>query len=339
MNAATNAWEVTGTLVERREKVLAIIPHVSGPLSMLGSTIVATHILAQKFKAKKPLKSYNYIMLAMSVVDFISSLAYSFGSVLMPPGLAAKYHRLDRYEAQGNEQTCAAQGFGVQLGITLIFLNLLLSMHYLGVIRFRFREEKLRKYTVPGLIFAIFMGLVFSVPLIFLQGYNYKPLWCWIGPNVPKCTADGLTMKECKERVMMWRDVFYFVPLWLCVGLIAIVHFAIFWTVQGIDAKADKWRFSQAMSKSTSDKKTRETRPKRRLETSRRVAFQSLLYLASFIICWMPFTVAVHILPAKDSFLVNNEDFWLLVLTATLQPLQGFLNCLVYLSKRRLAHG
>jgi hypothetical protein len=321
---------VTGAVVERREKVLAIMPRISGSLSMLGSALVAFHIV-KKVWTKDGLLSYHYIILAMALVDFFSSFAYALGVTPMPPGPSPKFQRPHRYGARGNEHTCAAQGFGIQFGITIILLNLLLSVHYLCVIRWRVREEQLRKWVGPGLAIVFAIGLSLAVPLIFLKGYNYTPVWCWIGPNFSHCADDGLSVQECRDRAYLWRNFMYFLPLWLLVGLTTIIQLAIFWTVRSTESRTEKWKFSSVREKKAS--KRREQRGKRRLNSSRAVAIQSMLYLSSFFISWIPYTIASYVLQDETGVLESNL-FWLLLFVVALQPVQGFLNCMIFFHRR-----
>jgi hypothetical protein len=297
---------------------------------MLGSTLLAFHIL-KKLRTKEGLLSYHYIILAMALVDIFSSFAYALGVTPMPPGPSPKFQRPHRYGARGNEHTCAAQGFGIQFGITIIFLNLLLSLHYLCVIRWRVREEQLRKWVGPGLAIAFAIGLLLSVPLIFLKGYNYTPVWCSIGPNFSDCADHGLSVQECQDRAYLRRNLMYFFPLWLLVGLSAVIQGAIFWTVRSTESRAEKWKFSASGEKKSS--KRREKRKKRRLNSSRAVAIQSMLYLSSFFISWIPYTISSHVLQDKKGVLESNV-FWLILFVVILQPAQGFLNFMIFFHRR-----
>lgn len=116
-------------LALRREIALAVAPHVSGFLSIIGSSTVAIHIIRKRWKNDR-WSSYNYIILSISFVDVVSSFAYAMGTWAMPPGPAPRLGRPYRYGAAGNEQTCTAQGFFIQFGLMIIFLNVLLSLHY-----------------------------------------------------------------------------------------------------------------------------------------------------------------------------------------------------------------
>lgn len=303
-----------GAFLERREKVLGILPHVSASLSILGSALLAFRIL-KKRKTKDGMLSYHYLILAMTLVDIISSFAYAFGNTA---------------GASGNQQTCSAQGFAIQFGIAVAFLNVILSMHYLCAVRWRVREHKLRKWTGPCLTAALVIGLALSVPLLVVNGYNRTPLWCSISPNFQDCFKNGLSPDVCFDQNLIWLNAMYYGPLWLCVGLATCLQFAIFWTVRSTHKRAEKWRLSSMGLGRSSWEQRRNRRLQRRHESSWAVATQSMLYLSSFYISWMPLTIASNVLAKEMNPLGSNLCFWILVVTATFQPLQGFLNCLVY---------
>jgi hypothetical protein len=120
--------------------------------------------------------------------------------------------------------------------------------------------------------------------------------------------------------------------------------------------KANKWRFDHhtadkkaggerasatssgvvsSLKASTADRaakrreKRREQRAKKRLDSTQRVALQSFLYLSSFYIAWIPWTIVTHLIVDVPNVLQDNS-FWLVWTVILLQPLQGFLNCLAY---------
>ena len=176
-----------------------------------------------------------------------------------------------------------------------------------------------------------------SVTPLVLEAYAHNPLWCWIGPNLSKCKEEGLMPPECKERAYRRRDAFYFFPLWTMVGLTTIVQGLLVWTVFRTNRKVTKWRFSRHQeghrrrSSSTIRKmKRRERRIRQAKQSTRRVALQSALYLASFYVAWVPWIIAANRTRTVDNVLTDHVTYWIVLCVATLQPLQGFLNCWVY---------
>lgn len=144
--------------------------------------------------------------------------------------------RPHRYGAAGNAATYSAQGFGIQFGITVIFCKLLLTLHYVAVVCYRYTERQIRGYIVPGFAVVLTMGLALSLPFLFLDGYNFMhclPSWCWIAPNPETCAMTG-GFKDCQAQANLWRNVAYFGPLWICVICVSLgqLQALIFWSVR-----------------------------------------------------------------------------------------------------------
>ena len=103
-------------------KTLAIIPHVTGTLSFLGSCSILYDIWKDRCgKMKKP---YYRMLLGLSLFDLLSSAAFAVSTIPMPvdtPGV---------YGARGTTQTCTAAGFFNQLLLGSLLYNLMLAIYY-----------------------------------------------------------------------------------------------------------------------------------------------------------------------------------------------------------------
>lgn len=73
---------------------------------------------------------FSQLILGMSVFDLVGSVAWVFSSAAIP--VYNKYGDASNvYGARGNEGTCKAQGFLIQLNFTALFYNISLSTYYL----------------------------------------------------------------------------------------------------------------------------------------------------------------------------------------------------------------
>ena len=90
------------------EKFLGLLPMFTGFLSVLASGWIIVEVLTTKAKLYTV---YNRLLLAMSIVDIMASIAYMFSTIPAPKGS----HEV--IWAFGTVQTCTAQGFFVQLGL------------------------------------------------------------------------------------------------------------------------------------------------------------------------------------------------------------------------------
>jgi hypothetical protein len=116
---------------------------------------------------KKKKKVIGELIIVLCCFDIIGSLGYVFTSLPTPKEDYV-------YGAVGNEASCKAQGFFIQIGTISLFINVSIAFYYLLIIQFSWREHRLKKsmlFAVPivvGLIFA-FAGIPY---------YDNALLWC-----------------------------------------------------------------------------------------------------------------------------------------------------------------
>ena len=111
---------------------------VSRVYALFGQGSVAI-IAAIMRKKDKRFTAYNQLVLGISAFDIVSSLAYILVGVLAP-------YDAGFYLSRGNEETCKFQGFLIQLGqTTSMFYNLFLSLYFLFVIVYGWRERRFKK--------------------------------------------------------------------------------------------------------------------------------------------------------------------------------------------------
>jgi hypothetical protein len=91
-----------------QELVLVLAPLFSGLVSLAASSWIIVEVFTTR---KKLYTVYNRLLLGMSIIDVLTSIAYMFGPLPMPSDYEETPGTL------GNEATCTAQGFFVQLGI------------------------------------------------------------------------------------------------------------------------------------------------------------------------------------------------------------------------------
>lgn len=131
------------------------------------------------------------------------------------------------YGAAGNDGTCTAQGFFIQLGMTSIFYNCSLSLYYMLVVALGWRERKLKKFKymllgvplVIGLSLA-FAGIPFYASIIFACHLQTPPF------------------------VETWKlsIIFLFVPACASIIFVTIMMFLVYYKVHSQNKKARRWR-------------------------------------------------------------------------------------------------
>jgi hypothetical protein len=145
------------TYSKRVKRILMWIPRFSAILSILGSLYIIRDIVVTNRRDGSRINVYFELMLCMSIFDICSSIGWAL-STLPVPTINIYGEQTGVYGAKGNDMTCAMQGFLVQLGFTGIFYNLALSFYYLLMIRYGWREDKLRK-ALPYFRLALVVGV------------------------------------------------------------------------------------------------------------------------------------------------------------------------------------
>ena len=124
------------------------------------------------------LKSHLRILLiqlqllsTLSLFDIMGSTAYALTTLPTPASD-------ELYGAKGNERTCTAQGFFIQIGTIACFINVSLAAYYLLTIKYGWTEEmwKRRHATFILVIPPIVVGLVFA--FAGLPFYYNVRVWC-----------------------------------------------------------------------------------------------------------------------------------------------------------------
>ena len=82
------------------------------------------------------------------------------------------------YGAQGNENTCVAQGFFIQVGSIACFLNVSLAIYYHLTIVNNWTDDKIKRTSLAYVLFIvpIFIGLSFAFAGI--PFYDNTVVWC-----------------------------------------------------------------------------------------------------------------------------------------------------------------
>ena len=89
-------------------KVIAVIPMITGTLSIIGSSLIiymSLRSLRKNSRLTKSSKMYYRLLLGMSAMDILQSTAQAFSSLPMPK------ETKNVYGAIGNETTCVVQAF------------------------------------------------------------------------------------------------------------------------------------------------------------------------------------------------------------------------------------
>ena len=281
-----------GASSDAKKKVLAWLPRVMAFLSFAGSSFII-YDTSKSREARQ--KVMNQLLLVLSVFDIIGSCAYAFTTLPIPED----WEFGPIYGAHGNEATCVAQGFFIQLGTISAFLNVALAIYYLLVIKYGWTETQLLKRRVYLFLPPIVVGLVFA-----FAGIPY----------------DDSLMIWCNNGASYWPDI----PVAIAIGLATAIMATVCWDVYSKEKASAKWR-GGAGAGASNNSRGRQT-------LSSRVFWQSFWYLMAFYLTW-PAYLGLQYSWAGGS---NFANYGLVLAGAVMAPLQGFWNMMVYIRPRYL---
>mmetsp|Transcript_30894 Transcript_30894/g.55983 ORF Transcript_30894/g.55983 Transcript_30894/m.55983 type:complete len:333 (+) Transcript_30894:115-1113(+) len=324
-----------GPLTLAQKKALAIIPHVTGALSVVGSCSILYDILSDRNqKLKRP---YYRILLGMSCADAITSLWLGLSTWPIPLGTEGVYG------AVGTTASCTAQGFFIQLMVLSPIYNLNLSVYYLLLSKYQLTEEYIAKrYEKYMHAAAIIIGFGFAILGLPLTLYNNANLWCWIAAYPSSCEDNSGDHGDVPctrgQNAWLFRWLIFYGPIWLIILAVTGIMIMLTRSVK-VEEKIiiemqteirSRPNFNQIDSSALTDEQPRAPAPialseTYRYERSRQMFHQAVFYLGVFYITWLFVTIN-----RMYQLITGESNFPLLVLHSIFGPLQGFLNFIVY---------
>ena len=279
-----------GATTDTEKNALIWVSRTSAILSFLGASYILYDILSV---AARRATVANQLLLGMAIFDIITAFAWSFATAPIDSNNPGTDHVMG---AIGNEATCMTQAFFIQLGFGSIFYNVSLSLYYVLVVAYGWREFQLKKIQryLHGLPVIAGLGLALGgIPI-----YHWFEYGCHILPP-----PDG----------ELWVVlVFVVLPLGLSIVAITASVLVVYGAVLEQANASRKWRFGVGTASST----------------TKAVFWQCICYVLAFYITW-PILFGVYL---KSIDLHGPLSLSLAV--AFVAPLQGFNNFLVYIRPR-----
>lgn len=277
--------------------LLTICPKFTSGLSMIGSSMIISQVLRSP---KNRENIQQRLICAMSIVDLMVSTVWFCTNLFIPPVFKTN---MGFPWASGNQASCNAQGFLVQSSIAAVLYHATLSTYYVLVIKYNWKDTRLAKIEKYLHIIPLSFGIVTATIALSLGLMNPADWDCWIAPD-PDLSNEVLT------HALQWA--FFFGPLWAAILFSSFNMFQIYRFVRQTETKSDKWKNKNE-----------------RLARTKSVATQNKLYAAAFMLTWLFPTIARFI-----QMCGGTVPSWIVVLSGTFIPSQGFFNSLVYFRLR-----
>jgi len=304
-----------------------IILLVSGPISVISSTIIILMVLRSR---KKLSHIYHRLMFGISVTDIIFSSGLSFSSLPAPIGTP------DTWKALGNRSTCNAQGCFIMFGSAAApayFLSL--QIYYLCKIKYQMSSEKMRKVEPCLHGVPILLGLTAAIVPLVTDSMNPGTRgYCWLQDYPLHCITDQSV--ECIRGMTMTiqRPILLVIPLLLNSVLSGIIMWMIYASVRKQDSRNGLYSFEL-----NSPCRQGTSRPRRRAsfirsqdeiltaqyQKSRKARQRIMQYFVAYVL--------MSLFPILDAMLykVQSMDNLLQILVMTFYPLWGFYNLVVFI--------
>ena len=278
----------TETLVSIENHGLLFVTHTDSCRyhhfsSSQGSLIIIVHILTREKRRRA--STYHQIVLGISVFDFIGSFAYALYGVMTP--VDSGYHG-----SIGTDRTCKMNGLLIQIGLTAMQYNLVLTLYFVMVICYNWREQRFKSLVKYVHLVTVSVGLGLAAAS-----------WSFIGPEFGTCYI----LRPPFAESFVPLTLIYTVPVSIVTVIVVLGNIAICIHVSRQQLGTTRFSTNQHM------------------QLSRSVFFQSFWFMLSFGVT-LPTILVGYYWPSNvaGNFVTRN------IVTSFLRPLQGTLNALAY---------
>jgi hypothetical protein len=201
-----------------KQRALAILPKITGSASVICSSLIAYSVIRDK---RNRSKVYHRLLLGMSIADLSSSFWLALSTWPIPKETGILW-------ASGNTLSCNFQGFFTQFGVSSPIYNGSLSIFYLLVIRYGWKEDQLKRiepflHGVP-----ILWGLGTGIAGLCLTLFNSANLWCWVAPY-----------EDRGENADIYRWAFFYGPLWLMEVVVTVNLYFVWVYVRNVTKRSE----------------------------------------------------------------------------------------------------
>ena len=316
----SSAWE--GNLSRAQYGVSMTLGEISCLLSLVGSLCII-RLARLRGLMDNP---YNRLLLGMSIGDVMVSV-----TVLLQPFLS-QGPVLDGLWVGGNTATCSALGFGMRFPLTVSLYSSFLSFYFLRRVSTGKRSSRARTSAVSnidgrvafveglGHCMAFLIPVSFGVAGLVTNSFNHFELLkiCKFATYPEDCLEKNV---ECVRggEITVKLDLSYMAVLFSS-ALFSIVCTVLVYVRVRRQMRATILRSFQGADE------------ERKTKVIRKVASQALCYTAAYLngTIWPPIVKIILDASNADGNQGEPINFLLVTAVSVFFPLQGFLNCLIY---------
>lgn len=302
-----------GRLTAGQEIAVASATMVGAALSIVGSLFIIVNILIKK---KHKDGTYHRLLLGLCAMDVIGSSGW-----MMTP-FSAPSESSHRELALGTTNTCAAQGFIVQIQSGFVLYNGCLALHYLLTTRYGMLTKRVtrRECIMHSVCWVWAVGSAF-VPLPFGL-YNELGVGsgCWIGQKTSQ--TSGLQGNSDSARALVLRYLLGALPCAVALGLVIVCNTLLYRLVRKTEESSQRFSITAA---------TTET-----LSRTKIIASQATWYVVIFWNCLFWQALLKILSGSAQVITAENESSWvaLILMAQFFSASAGFGFVLVYFRPR-----
>ena len=297
----------------------------SALLSIMGSMT----IVGISFRQNRLSSTYGRLILGMSCMDIMQSLAYSLSTLPFPNSNALSSSTWPLF---GNSTTCSIQGFFLYTGSTgttmyycslcIYYVLVVLKGMTLNSIKHRF---EVYLHAIP-LLFCFTSGIFLAIN----ENFNNAISVCWIAPFPFACRHDLDTCTRGKNAIL-FRFIFHGIPMFICFIIILVSMICLSYKMRRQRNLMQKYQFNipegailNNIPRNQHPNYTSSRRPSAIETTSKSVTYRALQYIAVIFFSNI-FVIINRIIFIKTSKYI----FVLFIFQAITHPAQGFFNFIV----------
>lgn len=232
---------VNWTAVIRSSVILA---KITGSFSIIGSFLLARHILHKRKQSGGDLPLSNILLLNISVVNIIGV----FFTFVMGPWMSGYDWNqlfLGIPQSRFNTAACTAQGFFLYFA-EVYFLTAYagLGTLYFLIVRRGWTKNDWEKKRIRAafLLPPVFVSLAFSVPPLFYQMYNpTPPVMCMLGAYPPSCDEEDSDVQCTRGQNALLAQQIELLYALICNLVIIIFMGLLVLSVYRTEKKGDKY--------------------------------------------------------------------------------------------------
>jgi hypothetical protein len=309
-----------------------VVVGLSGGLSALGSLLIMLIILRSSVGLSTVL---HRLVFAMSLADFISSIAMGAGTLPIPKDTIYGFQGAHL----GNEFTCSLQGFLTFYGgFVTICYNACIAVYYMCTITFKMRPTRKEKCLEPIMHALCHLATLPTSILFWInKWFNPSPFepfcvvmtypyYCRKSEDADQCSIRG---KSTPYHIETFTNlIIYYLGLTCIVPFIILISMITIIVTVGCEERALRTPSNttlQLLSRINMTESRMVQRKRQRHEYTKRIAIQALFYVLAGLVPQIGSILRIRY--TKSSRLSQ-------FLYTVMRPCQGLLNFMVFFGQK-----